>query len=110
MHGLEDGQTYRLEVVNLDDDTTITITVEVNREPLTGMTDMSINLDGWRMAMSGDSVTIGATMFATFHDTHPNCDVNVVSVWKAKESTLYSDDDIEVRLKEDWNHKSNLGQ
>lgn len=102
-HGLSDGRICRLGLVNRDEERVITVTAEVNREPLTGMTDLAINLDGWQMTIENESIIIGATMFATFHDTAPNFDVNLVSIWKAKESTLYTDEDIQTRLKEDWN-------
>ena len=99
-------KVYRLQMLNLVDHTLVNITVEASRAPLVNMTDLTITIEDWPMVMRGDNIVIGVTLFATFHDSEPNYDTNIVNIWQAKESTSYTDDDIENKIRDEWNRST----
>lgn len=106
-NGVESGEIYSFGIVSLSEDgeSIINITAEAEYMKLVGMTDISIVLENWPMTVHGTEIVIGVTLRTTFYNSHPDYDINNVEIWQAKASDDYSDEDIAIQLKNEWNEK-----
>lgn len=67
------------------------------------MLDVSILIENWPMEMRGEYISVNVILQTSFHPVEPNYDIDHTIVEMAKESSTYTDEDIELRIKSDWN-------
>lgn len=104
-NSITEVQNNVFQIFDLANNAMINIMVEMARAPLVDMTNMTFTLYDWPVIMENDNITVWAALLATFHNSAPDYDAYTVEVLKAKESSLYSDEDIAEQLRREWNEK-----
>ena len=87
----------------LIDGNMVSIEIEVGQAPLVNMQDLSILIENWPMEMRGECINVTVVLETSFHPAEPNYDIRHATVEMAKESDLYTDEDIAAEIQSDWN-------